>query len=314
MKSEFDVIVVGGGIAGLTAGLVSARLGRRTLIHTSELLGGHLLSIEKIEGYPGHPDGIAGYDLCPLAQGQAADAGAEFALSRVESLVPDGESWQLATASGDYAARAVILATGTELKELEVPGEALLRGKGVSHCASCDAPLLGGKPVVAVGGGDSALQEALTLADHASRVTVVHRGEELTAQESFRTRAAAHPRIEFISSTEVVEILGEDAVDGVRVQKESGGASGNGTRDLKTAAVFVYIGLRPNAALLADRLSLDSTGRIPVDTQMRTGLRGLFGAGTVRSGTAGRAVAAAGDGTLAAIAADRYLSDGVWPD
>ena len=151
MKSEFDVIVIGGGIAGLTAGLVSARLGRRTLIHTSELLGGHLLSIEKIEGYPGHPDGIAGYDLCPLAQGQAADAGAEFALSRVESLVPDGESWQLATASGDYAARAVILATGTELKELEVPGEALLRGKGVSHCASCDAPLLGGKPVVAVG-------------------------------------------------------------------------------------------------------------------------------------------------------------------
>ncbi len=313
MNSKFDVIVVGGGIAGLTAGLVSARLGRRTLIHTSELLGGHLLSIEKIEGYPGHPDGIAGYELCPLAQGQAADAGAEFAMSRVEALTSDGDAWQLATGSGDYAARAVIVATGTELRELGVPGEALLRGKGVSHCASCDAPLLGGKPVVAVGGGDSALQEALTLADHASKVMVVHRGEELTAQESFRTRAAAHPRIEFFPSTEVVEIIGEDAVDGVRVREAPGGSGGDGTGDLETSAVFVYIGLRPNAALLADRLNLDSTGRIPVDTQMRTGLRGLFGAGTVRSGAAGRAVAAAGDGTLAAIAADRFLADGVWP-
>lgn len=314
MNGEFDVIVIGGGIAGLTAGLVSARLGRRTLIHTSEALGGHLLSIEKIEGYPGHPDGIAGYELCPLAQGQAADAGAEFAMSRVESLTPEGEAWQLATASGDYAARAVIVATGTVLRELGVPGETLLRGKGVSHCASCDAPLLVGKPVVAVGGGDSALQEALTLAEHASQVTILHRGEYLTAQESFRERAAAHPRVAFRPSTEVLEILGEDAVDGVRVKDMSGGANGNGTNDLETAAVFVYIGLAPNAALVADRLSLDSTGRIPVDADMRTQLRGVFGAGTVRSGAAGRAVAAAGDGTVAAIAADRFLADGEWPD
>ena len=314
MNSEFDVIVVGGGIAGLTAGLVSARLGRRTLIHTSELLGGHLLSIEKIEGYPGHPDGIAGYELCPLAQGQAADAGAEFAMSRVEALSPEGGMWRLVTARGNYAARAVIVATGTELKELGVPGEMLLRGKGVSHCASCDAPLLSGKPVVAVGGGDSALQEALTLAEHASKVTVLHRGERSTAQQSFRERVAAHPRIELRPSTEVVEILGKDAVDGVRVRGLSGGGAGNGTGDLETAAVFVYIGLRPSSALLTDRVSLDSTGRIPVDAQMRTQLRGIFGAGTVRSGAAGRAVAAAGDGTAAAIAADRFLDDGAWPD
>ncbi|HEY5567713.1 MAG TPA: FAD-dependent oxidoreductase [Gammaproteobacteria bacterium] len=310
MSNEFDTMVIGAGIAGLTAGLVSARLGRTTLVLTGDVLGGQLLSIEKIEGFPGYADDIAGYDLCPLTQEQAARAGAAVAMASASRLEPSGDAWQIGTSSGDYTARAVIVATGTVGKELSVPGEALLRGKGVSHCASCDAPLLRGREVVTVGGGDSSLQEALTLAQHASRVTILHHGDDLTAQATFRERVAARPEIALRPNTEVLEILGDRAVEGVRVRDLIGGT----TEVLETAAVFVYIGLKPNAALMNGRVSLDRSGRIPVDAAMRTRLRGVFAAGTVRSGTAGRAVAAAGDGANAAVAADRFLRDGMWPD
>ena len=172
---DFEVAVIGAGIAGLTAGLTAARLGRRTLVLT-DVLGGQLLSIEKVDGYPGFPEGVAGYDLCPMAQEQAADAGAEFTTAQVERLEPTDDGWRLATSEGAVAARAVVLATGCSLKTLGVPGESRLHGKGVSHCATCDGPLLRNRPVAVVGGGDSGLQEALTLAAHASRVVVVEQG------------------------------------------------------------------------------------------------------------------------------------------
>lgn len=302
MAREFDVIVAGGGIAGLTAGMESARLGRTTLVLVGDMLGGHLLSIEKIEAYPGFPDGVPGYDLCPMAQGQAAEAGAEFAMAALESLAPADGVWRLSAGGEDYAARAVILATGTSLKELGVPGEEAYRGKGVSHCASCDAPLLRGQPVAVVGGGDSALQEALTLAEAVSNVTVLHRGEHLTAQETFRARAEAHPRISFRFGTEVHEILGDQSVTGLRLQNGAGAPE-----TLEVAGVFIYIGLSPNTAFLEGVLERDPSGAVPSDMAMRTTAPGLFTAGTVRAGAIGRAVAAAGDGTMAAIAADRYL-------
>ncbi len=309
MNKKFDVVVAGGGISGLTAGLVCARQGRSTLILTGDVLGGHLLSIEKIEGFPGYPDGVAGYELCPATQQQAAQAGAEFAMSTVTTCRAQDDHWVLSTGSGDYTARAVIAATGTVLKTLGVQGETLLRGKGVSQCASCDAPMLSGREVVVVGGGDSALQEALTLADHVSRVTIVHRGEQLSAQASFRARVESHPRIELQFQTEVSEILGDEAVTGVRVHD----SETSEINDLEAAAVFVFIGLTPNAAFLDGELSLGSAGHVPTDGQMHTELRGVFAAGTVRAGAAGRAVAAAGDGAIAALAADRFLANGAWP-
>lgn len=316
MDTEFDVVIAGGGIAGLTAGLVSARLGRTTLVLTGDVLGGHLLSIERIDGFPGYPEGVAGYELCPLVQGQAHDAGAAFAATGLAGLEPDGECWRVVGDRGDYSARAVILATGTALKELGVPGEARLRGKGVSHCASCDAPLLRDRAVAVVGGGDSAMQEALTLAESASRVVILHRGEALTGQAAYRDRVSAHPGIEIRFNASVREILGEDGVSGVRLGDTAGGdaAGDDATADLEVAGVFVYIGLRPNTAFLDGRLALDPSGHVPADGWMRTGLPGVFAAGTVRSGSPGRAVASAGDGTAAAIAADRYLADGEWRD
>jgi thioredoxin reductase (NADPH) len=211
--------------------------------------------------------------------------------------------WALTTAEGEVTARAVILATGTRLRTLGVPGEERLTGKGVSHCATCDAPLLRGKVAVVVGGGDSAMQESLTLAASAAKVIVLHRGAALTGQSDYRVRVAAEPKIELRANAAVAEILGEDGVTGVRL-------ADGGT--IETAGVFVYVGLAPNTGVVDGMLKLDSGGRILVDGSMRTGTRGVLAAGTVRAGSPGRAVAAAGDGTEAAIAADRYLADGTW--
>lgn len=301
------MVIAGGGIAGLTAGLISARLGRKTLLLTGDVLGGLLLSIEKIEGFPGFVEGIAGYELCPMAQEQAVAAGAQIATTSLESIERQGGQWRLTTGEGDLSARAVILATGSTLKELGVAGEARLRGKGVSQCASCDAPLVRNRTVAVVGGGDSALQEALTLAEFAARAVIFHRGAALSAQATYRSRAGAHPKIEVRCGTVVEEVLGDDKVSGVRTRDASGAVA-----DLEVAALFVYIGLQPSTAFLQGQMQLDSSGRIPVDSRMRTELAGVFAAGVVRSGSAGRAVASAGDGATAAVAADRYLADGVW--
>ena len=310
MTTEYDVIVAGGGIAGLTAGLVSARLGRKTLVLTGDVLGGHLLSIEKIEGYPGHPEGVAGYELCPLTQAQASEAGAEIAAAEVLNIAADGDGWRIATAAGEHAAHAVILATGTSLKELGVPGEERLRGKGVSHCASCDAPLLRDKVVTVIGGGDSACQEALTLAEAASLVIMLHRADSLSAQSSFRDRVEANPKIEIQYGRVVDEVLGDTTVTGVRVRD----CDADAASDLEADGVFIYIGLSPNTAFLNGTVALDGSGGISTDGSMRTSRKGIFAAGTVRSDASGRAVSSAGDGTAAAIAADRYLADGVWRD
>ena len=299
VSQSFDIAIAGGGIAGLTAGLTAARLGQKTLVLTGGLLGGQLVSIEKIDGYPGFPDGVPGYDLCPMAQEQAAAAGAEFAAAELQHLEQQDGHWRLATAEGEHTARAVIIATGSSLKELGVPGETRFKGKGVSHCATCDAPLLKGKPVAVVGGGDSALQEALTLAQFASRVTIIQRGPALTAQSAYRQRVTENPKIEIRCNTVVDEILGETGVTGVRLRA----AARNAPTDLEVAGVFVYIGLQPNTAFLNGRLALDADGRIPTDSAMRTALPGVFAAGSVRSGWAGRAAASAGDGATAAIAA-----------
>jgi len=309
VTAAFDVVVAGGGIAGLTAGLTAARLGRKTLVLTGDVLGGQLLSINRIDGYPGFPDGVPGYELCPMAQEQAAAAGADFAATLLETLAPQDGAWRLTASDGEaYNARAVILATGAGLKPLGVPGEARLAGKGVSHCASCDAPLLRGRTAVVVGGGDSAAQEALTLAESVARVILVHRGPALSAQAAYREAALAQPRIELRANSVVEEILGDAKVEGLRIRDRAAGAGA----DLEAAGVFIYIGLEPNAAVLQGRAALDPAGRIATDPALRTSLPGVCAAGAVRSGWPGRAAASAGDGAAAAVAVDRYLRDRTW--
>jgi thioredoxin reductase (NADPH) len=212
MDQDYEIVIAGGGLAGLTAGLTAARLGRKTLVLTGDVIGGQLLSIEKIEGYPGFPEGVPGYDLAPMTQEEAALAGAEFEATELKDLTRDGDGWRLATGEGDVAARALVLATGASLKELGLPSEARLRGQGVSHCASCDAPLLRGKIAAVIGGGDSAMQEALTLSQHVSRVVLLTHGAGLTGQVSYRERVTQDPKIEVRTRVGIEDILGDAKV------------------------------------------------------------------------------------------------------
>jgi thioredoxin reductase (NADPH) len=307
-NDEYDVVIAGGGVAALTAGLTSARAGRKTRVFTGPSLGGQLISIERIDGYPGFPDGIPGYDLCPIIQEQAVAAGAEFDAAEATGLQGDDGRWRVTTARDAVLARAVVIATGTTLKTLGIPGEERLRGKGVSNCASCDAPLLRGRIVGVVGGGDSALQEALTLAQHVARVIILHRGSALSAQAAYVKQVQENPKIEVRFGTVVEEAVGDGGLTGVRTRTVSDGKA----TDLELAGLFVYVGLAPATTWLQGVLALDASGRIPVDGAMRSSLPGLLAAGTVRSGSAGRAAAAAGDGAIAAVSADEFLSDGTW--
>lgn len=309
MSDTYDIVIAGAGIAGLTAGMTAARLGRKTLVLTGGVPGGHLLSIDRIEGYPGFPEGVSGYELCPMVQEQATEAGAEFGTGELQQLLMDGADHLIITNAGQYHTHSVILATGTRLKQLGIPGEQTFRGKGVSQCASCDAPLLRDRIVAVVGGGDSAMQEALTLAESATRVHILHRGPELSGQSTYQTRVGAHPKITIHFHTVVEEIMGANAVTALRLRD----VNKEGTSELEVAGVFIFIGMQPNAACLDGLLVLDQQQRIPVDGQLRTTLKGVCAAGIVRAGSQGRAVCSAADGASAAMTADRYLHDGTWP-
>jgi thioredoxin reductase (NADPH) len=303
--STYDVIIIGSGLAGLTAGLFAARQGLSTLILESNIPGGHLISIEKIEDFPGFADGVAGYELCPTVQRQAADQGAEFQRGEVQGLEAKDRLWSVVTDEEQHLAKAVIVATGSTLKELGVPGEAQLMGRGVSHCASCDGPLYDGQAVGVVGGGDSALQEALTLANFAESVTMFHREESFSGQQSYLRRVLSDSKIAPRYRTVVEEVLGDDQLSGVRVRN----LASNKVSQVDLAGLFVYVGLKPNTAFLKNILKLSDTGHVPTDASMKTELDGLYAVGDIRQDSAAQAIASAGDGATAAVAAYRYIKE-----
>jgi len=301
--AEYDIIVVGSGLAGLTAGLFSARHGLSTLVMESNIPGGHLISIEKIEDFPGFPDGIAGYDLCPNLQRQAADYGAEFQRAEVLRLEAQENFWSVVTEEETHRAKAVIVATGSTLKHLGVPGEEKLMGRGVSHCASCDGPLYNGQTVGVVGGGDSALQEALTLTNYAERVLLFHQGENFSAQQTYLQRALGNSKITPRCQTVLEEVLGDEVVTGVHLRD----LETNESSQVSLSGLFIYIGMKPNTELLKNVLPLSDTGHVPTDVWMQTELPGLYAVGDIRQDSARQAITSAADGATAAIAAYRYI-------
>ncbi len=308
MSGEFEVAVIGGGLAGLSAAMTSARLGRSTVVLTGGLAGGQLVSIEHIDGVPGFPEGVPGYDLCPMAQEQCDAAGVSFLQDACGGLESECETWRIETASGAVLAGAVIIATGSSFVKLGVPGEEKFQGRGVSDCASCDGPLLRGKTAVVVGGGDSAMQEALALALHVDKVTMIVKSDALTGQIAYRNDVGTNGKIEVQTQKTVTEILGQDGVDAVRVKDETSGEE----TEIKAAAVFVFTGLEPNSGFLKNAASLNESRHILTDASMRTSAKGVFAAGTVRAASACRAAGVMGDGATAATAAHHYLATGLW--
>lgn len=301
---EFDLVIVGGGLAGLTAAMYAGRYGLSTAVVDQMGAGGQIVNVEKVENFPGFPEGVPGFDLGPMVQEQAEAAGAEFVMDTVGALEIDGDKRVLRCAEEELQARAVIVAAGSSLRALGIPGEERLMGKGVSHCASCDAPFFAGQEACVIGGGDSALDEAVVLAEQASRVLLIHRGPEFQAQQVILDKVAAMANIEPVFNTQVEEILGEDAVTGVRLKDVTSGAE----REEPISGVFVFVGLEPNTAFVRDVLDLDEAGHIRTDIQMRASVAGVFAAGDIRQGAAGQLVSAAGDGATAAVAAFRYLT------
>ena len=303
---DFDLVIVGAGVAGLTAAMFAARHGLRVVVVERMGAGGQIVNAESIENFPGYPRGIAGHELGPLLHEQAETAGAEVRLDSIEAIELAGAHRIVRGAADALRARAVIIAAGSAPRALGIPGEEQFRGRGVSHCASCDGPLLAGQEVCVIGGGDSALDEALVLARHAARVSVFHRDARLTAQQALLDKAAATGRIALGLETSVEEILGEDAVCGVRLRALRTGTS----RVQNVKGVFIQVGLEPNTAFLRGMLKLDASGHIQTDTLMRTSVEGIFAAGDIRSDSVAQLAAAAGDGATAAISAFRHLRRG----
>lgn len=292
--------MVGGGLAGLNAALQAARLGLVCTAFAGATPGGLLLSIDSVQGLAEHPEGIPGYDLGPMTLEAAMDAGARCIGEEAEHIERDGDRWRVAGGGQQLRARALVLATGSTLRALGVPGEARLAGKGVSHCASCDAPLLRGREVAVVGGGDAACQEALTLDAQASRVHLLVRGGALRAQAAWRDRVAAQANIAPRFGVQVDEVVGDSAVTGLRLD--------NGEL-LPVQALFVYAGLVPRSALLRGLVELDATGHVRVDDHLRTSAPGVFAAGSVRTGSSGQAAQALSDGVAAAQATHDFLKE-----
>jgi len=301
--ADYDLAIVGGGLAGLTAALYGARFGLRTLVLEHMVAGGQVLNVEKIENFPGfpQPQGVAGFDLGPLVQEQAEAAGAEFMMDTAIGLEIQGDSRVVRCEGATVSARSVIIAAGSALRSLGIPGEAEYLGKGVSHCASCDAPFYIGKDVCVVGGGDSALDEAAVLAAQVGRVTIVHRGSAFRAQQVAVARIEALPNVETLLSTEVLSINGGQTVSTLEVRR----GDSSETRD--TSGVFIFVGLEPNTTFVHGVVDLDPSGHVKVDPYLQTSVPGVFAAGDIRQHSARQLVAAAGDGASAAVFAARYL-------
>ena len=302
---EVDVVVVGGGVAALTAATFAARLGLQTVVVADVLIGGQILNVEEITNFPGFPESVSGADFGALIEQQATEAGAEFVFDMAQSITVGDAAFTVSGATGDLAAPAVIVATGSTLRRLGVPGEGRLEGRGVSYCGSCDAAMFAGRRVAVIGSGDSAADEALVVAEHAAEVLMVLREPELHAAASTRARVRDHERIHIRTQCEPLEILGDSVVSGLRLRDRRTDEE----FDLDVEGLFVFVGLEPNTALLTPLVELDHSGHVATTPWMETGVPGLFAAGDIRSDSPGQLVNVASDGATAAIAAHRYVEE-----
>ena len=304
-NTDYQLIILGGGPAGLTAGLYAARDRMQVVLVEKGVVGGQVLVTDWIDNYPGFPEGISGFDLIEKMAAQAKRFELETKNANVVKVELAETKKKLILENGEeLTCQALIICTGARPNKLGIPGEQELTGKGVSFCATCDGPFFRDQEILVVGGGDTAVQEADFLTKFASKVTIIHRRDELRAAKVLQERAFANEKIEFLWNSNVVAIEGEKEVERVRIRNNNGEES-----EIAASGVFILIGTIPNNEILPlEQLGSDEFGFVITDDDMRTKVGGVMAAGDIRSKTVRQVVNAAGEGAVAAIAAEHFLN------
>jgi thioredoxin reductase (NADPH) len=299
------LIIVGSGPAGWTAGIYAGRARLEPLLITGRASGGQMTLTSEVENYPGFPQGISGQELTQLMQQQAERFGTRVQMDEVTAVELSTHPFKVTAYGDEYEAQALIIATGTSPRKLGVPGEAEFTGRGVSYCATCDGFFFQDRRVVVVGGGDSALEEAIFLTKFVTQVYVVHRRSRLRAEKVFQERAFRNEKIEFVWDSVVTEILGDGKVTGVRLKN----VKTTEESTLETDGVFIYVGVIPNTGFLQGQLELDDRGYIVTNRQCHTSVPGVFAAGDVQELVLKQISTAVGSGAMAAMEAEKFIAE-----
>lgn len=299
----YDIIIVGGGPAGLSAALYAARANKKTLVIEREMIGGQIAQSANVENYPGGPEDASPLTLTARMKKQAEEFGAEFVLDEITALKLDGDPKIAVGNDASYEARALILATGAHPRKLGLPNEASLAGRGVGYCATCDGPFYQGLPVYVNGGGDSAFDEALYLATLASHVTIIYRGDTPRAAHLLQERVAEASNMDVMLNTTIESLHGENMLTSMQLKNQKTGEVQEITGDF---GLFIYIGMVPDTQLVEGKLNLDH-GYVDADESTATNIPGVYAAGDVRRKAVRQVATAVADGAVAAIAAGKYI-------
>ncbi|PIQ85621.1 MAG: thioredoxin-disulfide reductase [Candidatus Omnitrophica bacterium CG11_big_fil_rev_8_21_14_0_20_45_26] len=305
MPQNFDVIIIGGGGAGLTAALYASRAKLSTALFEKLVPGGQIALTDIVENYPGFPDGVTGGEIATRMEQQAKKYGTQIIYEGVEQIQSANKSFEVKTAKNAYQAKAIIIASGAFYRQLGVPGEKELIGKGVSYCAVCDGAFFKNQELVVVGGGDSAMQEGLFLTRFASKITVVHRRDQLRASPILQERAKNHEKINFIWNSVVSGVEGKDKMTAVKIKN----VKTQEEKPFKANGLFVFIGQDPATSYLKGFVDLDEKGYVETKENLETSVPGVFACGEVRAGAVKQLVSACGEGCEAALAAQHYIEN-----
>jgi len=304
VKTEvYEVIIIGGGPGGLTAGLYTSRARLSTLLIESALFGGQMTTTELIENYPGFPQGVTGDELSRLMEDQAKKFGMKTVTQEVVKVSLEGDVKVVQTYETTYRCEALIVSTGAEYRKLGIPGEKEFAGKGVSYCATCDGAFFRDSQIVVVGGGDSALTEALFLTKFARELTIIHRRDALRGTKIYQERALASPKIKFLWNSIVQEIKGDSTVRSINVKNVKTGE----IKEVETEGVFLFVGLVPRTQFLKGVVQMDEAGYILTHEDCETSTKGIFAVGDCRKKLLRQIATAVGDGATAAFAAEKFL-------
>lgn len=303
MTKQYDVVIFGSGVAGMSAGLYASFYGLKALVLEKLMPGGQIINADIIENFPGFHEGIRGVDLVTNLESQGSKYGMELSIAAVESADLKGQPKQIGTSDGPITAKAVVIATGGQRTTLGVPGESELEGMGVSHCATCDGDFFANQEIAVVGGGDNAFDEAIYLTKMCARVHLIHRRGQFRAAKALVDRARVNPKVRFVTDTAVDAIEGLQKVEALALRNVKTEEKSR----LPVAGVFVCVGYEPATAWLEGAVPVDSGGHVVVDLDMATQVPGVFAAGEARQRSARQLATVAGDGVTAAISAFRYI-------